>query len=319
MAKKTKSYDIKVPVFTTEIFEKPHDIFGGISVEHMKTFIIKKINDYNEKQELLSFENRNKTKKTLVSEIKHHTNESITDAILLQVSAYSTNHYDGYLEASEKIPFEKTHKIGSDTNFIMIYPIVKGIDSASYCHNFLALVYEDPTKSDDEILKLTRQVLNKILQIPIANIKLPTVLEELRNVNVIPELQIKYSSINYNENDVDVNYQEYLVNGKLSKSKFHKFKDMPMDKIEEIINLSSEEDYQKKEAKLIVGKKEYKITKEMINEASDVLNSTVEKIYNARTTITAEELESNTVHEIPFIFSKINPILTNYLSNGTTE
>jgi len=318
MAKKNKTYDIKVPVYTTETFEKAKDMFGGVSHEHMNSFIKNKIEIFSKNNTSHAFNNRNKTKETVISDIIVHQNDQNKDAILLQVSAYSTNLYDGFLETEEKISFERNHKIGSDTNFIMIFPIIKGIDSNKYSHHFLILVYEDPTKSDDEILKITRQLLNKILKIPIANIKLPTLLEELRKIKTIPELQMKYSSIDYNENDVDIEYQEYLVNGRLLKSKFHKFKDMPIAKIEEIINKPNEEDYQKKEAKIIVGKNEYKITKEMLNEASDEYKETAEKVFNMRTTITLEEMENN-IYEIDFIFSKLTPILENYLSNGNDD
>jgi hypothetical protein len=318
MAKKIKTYDIKVPVFTTEVFEKAKDMFGGVSYEHMTTFINKKLEVFSNAKTPLAFENRNKTKKTVINEVKIHKNDSDGNAILLQISAYSTNHYDGYLEAEEKIAFKKNHKIGSDTNFIMLYPIIKGVDSTNYTHHFLVLVYEDPTKSDDEILKLTKQLLNKILGIPVANIKLPTVLEELRKIKIIPELQMKYSSIHYNENDVDANYSEYWVEGKFAKNKSHKFKNMPIEKIEQIIENPNEDDYQKKEAKLTIGKKEYKITTEMINEAKDELKQTVEKVFNMRTTITHVEMENN-LHDIDFIFSKLTPILQNYMSNGNDE
>lgn len=314
MAKKPKSYDIKVPVFTTEIFEKPKDMFGGISYEHMNSFIEKKIEQFSQNSNQLTYENRNKTKKTVINDIKTHYCETDAKAVLLQVTAYSTNHYDGYLEAEEKIPFKKNHKIGSETNFIMLYPIITGIDSNNYSHHFLVLVYEDPTKSDDEILKLTKQLLNKVLTIPIANIKLPTVLDELRKYGTIPELQMRYSAINYDEQGVDASYLEFLTDGNLSKIKVHKFKDMPFDKIEQIIESPNDDDFQKKVAKLTIGKKEYKITKEMINEAKDELKLSVEKVFNMRTTITHEEMDN--IHEINFIFSKLFPILENYSTNG---
>lgn len=314
MAKKAKVYDIKVPVYTTEIFEKANDMFGGVTISHMTTYIKNKIEDYGKNKYSLAFDNRNKTKKTVIKEIKTHSNDLDKDALLIQVSAYSTNLYDGYLEADEKIKFEKNHKVGSDTNFIMIYPVIKGIDSNNYSHHFLILVYEDPTKSNDEILKVTKNVLTKIIETPIANIKLPTILEELRQYKTIPELHMKYSAIDYDENEVDVEYREYLVKGKFQKNKFHDFKDMPIEKIEEILNKPNEEDYQKKEAKLIVGKKEYKITKEMINEASDEFKQTAEKVFNMKTTINESEMDN--LHNVDFIFNKLTPVLVNYLSNG---
>ena len=88
----------------------------------------------------------------------------------------------------------------------------------------------------------------------------PTILEELRSIGTIPELQIKYSAVYNHENDVDLKYREYLVSGKLKKQKEDCFKNMPVDRIEELLNEPEEEDYQKKEAKLM----DYQITRESL-------------------------------------------------------
>lgn len=316
MAKKEKSYVIKVPVYTTEMIENANDMFGGISYEDMLNFLRKKINSFKENKGSIDFENRNKTRRTVINGIdfsEHKAGE--TSGILMQISAYSTNLYDGYLEAEEKINFKKDYKIGSETNFVMIYPVIKGIDRTNYLRYFIVLIYEDPTKNNEEIAKIAKAVLNKVLNIPIANIKLPTILEELRSIGTIPELQIKYSAIYNHENDVDLKYREYLVSGKLKKQKEDNFKNMPIDKIEDLLNEPEEEDYQKKEAKLIVGKKEYKISKELINEADQTLKETAEKVFNATTSITENEL-NNFVHDKEFIFSKLTPILENFLSTN---
>lgn len=316
MAKKEKSYVIKVPVYTTEMIENAQDMFGGITYENMLTFLRKKINSFKENKSSIDFENRNKTRRTVINGIdfsEHKAGE--TSGILMQISAYSTNLYDGYLEAEEKINFKKDYKIGSETNFVMIYPVIKGIDRTNYLRYFIVLIYEDPTKNNEEIAKIAKAVLNRVLNIPIANIKLPTILEELRSIGTIPELQIKYSAIYNHENDVDLKYREYLVSGKLKKQKEDNFKNMPIDKIEDLLNEPEEEDYQKKEAKLIVGKKEYKISKELIKEADQTLKETAEKVFNATTSITEDEL-NNFIHDKEFIFSKLTPILENFLSTN---
>lgn len=314
MAKKEKSYIIKVPVYTTEMIENAQDMFGGISYENMVSFLKNKIILFKQNGSTIDFDNRNKTRKTVIDRIdfsEHKAGE--TSGILMQISAYSTNLYDGYLEAEEKINFKKNYKIGSETNFVMIYPVIKGIDRANYLRYFIILVYEDPTKNNEEISKIAKVVLTRILNIPVANIKLPTILDELRSIGTIPELQIKYSAVYNHENDVDIKYREYLVNGKLKKQKEDYFKNMPIDRIEELLNEPEDEDYQKKEAKLTVGKKEYRISKELINEASETLKETAEKVFNASTSITQEELD-NKIYNTDFIFSKLTPILENFLS-----
>ena len=316
MAKKEKSYIIKVPVYTTDMIENAQDMFGGITYENMLSYLKGKINSFKENNSTIQFENRNKTRRTVINGIdftEHQTGE--TSAILMQISAYSTNLYDGYLEAEEKINFKKDYKIGSETNFVMIYPVIKGLDRSNYIRYFIILIYEDPTKNNDEISKIAKQVLNKILETPVANIKLPSILEELRTIGTIPELQVKYSAIYNEENDIDVKYRDYLVSGKLKKQKEDHFKNMPVNKIEELLNEPNNENYQKRETIFKVGKKEYKISKELINEASEALKETSEKVFNANTSITEEELNDK-IHSTDFIVSKLFPILENFLSTN---
>jgi len=52
----------------------------------------------------------------------------------------------------------------------------------------------------------------------------------------------------------------------------------------------------------------------LINEASEELKETAEKIFNAITSITQDELD-NKVHNQDFVIEKLSSILTNYLSN----
>ncbi len=316
MATKQKSYLIKVPVYCTEMIVKEHGaIFGAVSYSEMIKYLKNKIENFKVSKRPLEFENRNKTRKTVINEIDYTEHKSgEIDSLLLRISAYGTNLYDGYLEADEKINFKRSHKVGSDTNFALVYPVITGIDKQNYTRYFIVLVYEDPTKNNEEIVRIVKRVLNQILNIPIANIKLPTILEELKEIGVIPELQMRYSAIHNHENDVDVKYIEYQTGGKLIKKKEDYFKNMPVDKIGELLNEPPEEDYQKKEARLKIGKKEYRITKEQLNEASEALTETAEKIFNATTTITQEELDQK-VHDTEFIFSKLESILSNYLSS----
>lgn len=314
MEKKEKIYTVKVPVYTTQMIENAQDIFGGISYQDMLSYVKHKLNSYSENGEKIEFENRNKTQKTVINNINYtEHNAGKVSGILMQISAYSTNLYDGYLEAEEKIKFKKEYKIGSETNFVMIFPLIKGIDRTNYLRYFIIMVYEDPTKTNEEISKIAKAVMNRILELPIANIKLPSILEELRAIGTIPELQVKYSSVYNHENDVDLKFREYLVSGKVKKQKEDYFKNMPIEKIEDLLNEKDENEYQKKEAKLVVGKKEYKILKELIKETGEVLKETAEKVFNASTSITENEL-NHKVHDREFIFSKLIPILENFLS-----
>jgi hypothetical protein len=176
------------------------------------------------------------------------------------------------------------------------------------------LIYEDPTKDNGEVIKIAKNVVNNILNIPIQNIKLPTILDEIKEISTIPELQIKYYGMYNAENDVDVKYREYLQSGKITKSKEDYFKNMPYQKLQDLLAEPDDLEYQRKTTKLIIGKKEYKISKELINEASEELKETAEKIFNMTTSITQDELD-NKIHNQDFVMEKLSAILANYLSN----
>ena len=223
--------------------------------------------------------------------------------------------YDGYFEANEKIPITKDNKLGSENNFVLLYPRIKGLSNETYTCFFLMLVYEDPTKDNGEVCKLAKILVNKILNIPIENIKLPMIFDELKDISTIPELQIHYRSISDADNNVDVKYREFLQGGKLEKKKDRLFKNMPRETMEQLLaDTADDEDYQQKDTRIVIGKKEYRIKKELVNEASEELKETAEKIFNASSAITQTELDTQ-IHDTNFMIDKLSGVLTNYLSN----
>jgi hypothetical protein len=143
---------------------------------------------------------------------------------------------------------------------------------------------------------------------------LPTILEEIEKIKTIPELQIKYFAIYNSDNDVSVKYREYLQCEKIKKSKEDYFKNMPYQTVSELLAEPDDTEYQRKETRLIIGKKEYKISKELINEASDELKESAEKIFNMTISITQDEID-NKIHNQDFVVEKLNAVLINYLSN----
>lgn len=311
MAKKEKSYIIKVPVYTTEITDNPKDLFGGITYADMTSYIIRKLKLFQESKFVVSSDNRNKTIKTEIETIDYFEyNIGEIPSVLLKIKAYTTNLYDGYFEAEdEKITFEKENKLGSENNFLLLYPVIDGVINRGY--HFLVLVYDDPHKRGDELLKTSKLVLKDVLNTPVRNLKLQSVLEELRKYPSIPELQVKYSAVRYDENLVDSQYEEYAINsGVFRKQKEDKFKNMPFEKVEDLLNDPLKDDYQKKEAKISVERKEFKITKELLNEAKEEFRDTAEKVFNSKTEITEEQLKS--LYEPEFIIEKLIPIIENY-------
>lgn len=311
---KEKSYKIQVPVFSTEIIEEGNVLFSD-TYQNLISTIKQKLNDYDGR---LSFENRNKTQRTVVSKI-NCTDHTIGDipCILLQISAYSTNLFDGYFEDEERHQFEKENRIGSDNNFVLIYPVITGLESHNYTRYFLILVYDDPNKEDsNHLIRIAKYIAKDILSIPVKNIKPKTVLDELRNVGNIPELQVKYYGIYNSENDVDVKFQEYLVGGRIKKSKTNNYKNMPFEMISDLLAETDDSgEYQTKRTIFRIGKKEFRITRQLIKDAEEQYSETAEKVFNAAIGITQSELENNTIYQPDYIIHKLSSVISNYVSS----
>lgn len=309
---KPKTYNIKMPVYTTYLMDKEEGLFGKVTYEEMITFLK---NNLSSSSLPISSDNRNKTKKTVISKITP-TEVKIGDipALLLQINAFNTNLYDGYFEGSEKIKITRDNKIGSDSNYVLLYPRINGLDADNYTCYFLMLVYEDPTKDSGEVSKLAKIVANKILKVPVQNIKISMILNELSSIGEIPELRIKYYSLTESDNCVDVKYASYLTKTSLKKEEVRNFKNMPYQTMESLILDSTEDgNYQKKETSIFFGKSEYKISKQLIAEANEELTETAEKIFNAKSAITQNELEEK-IHDQEFMIEKMSAVISNYIA-----
>lgn len=310
---KPKVYSIKMPVYTTSTMDKEEGMFGKATYEEMIAFLINRLSSFSSP---ISTDNRNKTKKTVISKI-NSTQVTIGDvpALLLQINAFNTNLYDGYFEGSEKINFTRDNKIGSDSNYVLFYPRIVGLSEEKYTCYFLMLVYEDPTKDSGEVSRIAKIVSNKVLNVPIQNIKMSMILEELKAIKEVPELSVRYYSLTEAENGVDVKYLSYLDSTKLKKEETRNFKNMPMDTMRDLMSDTSEDgNYQKKETWIRWGRREYKISKQLIAEAGEELKETAEKIFNATSAITQQELEEK-IHDTKFIIEKMSDVISNYISS----
>lgn len=312
---KEKSYVIKVPVFTSELISRGMDIFGGVKYSDMNIHVRSKVAKYLKTNAKVSRIRKNKVQKKEIDSIEC-IDCIIGDrpSILLKITAYNTNLLDGYVETDKKIKLGQDDKIGSVNNFVLLVPNILGVDVNNYKHQWIILVYEDPNKDNQEIISTVKLVVNKIINISTTNIKLPEVLEELKRIKNIPELALNYTAISYNENEVGAKYRSYLIGSKFSKQEQNKFENMPFEITEELINDSSyENSYQKRVIKIVNGKKEYRITREGMNDAKESLKEVVEEMFNETIGISETELKER-MYNTDFIIEKLTPILQNYLT-----
>lgn len=319
---KQKIYKVKVPVFASEIKTDANNIYGGITYAAMISYVERKINSYNQTMQnsgaqKIKGDKRNKTFEKEIDRVDF-TNHQLGNVptILLQISAYNTNLIDGYgYFKSNKTLFAPDDKVGNYNNFALMYPRIYGGLNGFYEYQWLILIYEDPTKENEDIVRTVKLVLKKMLGIEIANIKLDALLKDIARAGGVPELVITLTGIVFEETGNGTKYSEFRTGGTLKKKKVDKFLNIPFKESKEIIEDKTyvEEGFQDKLISLFYGKKVVKIENEYRTDAEEKINQTVEEIFNASTEISKEELKE--LHNPDFIMSKLKPILDNYLSS----
>lgn len=308
---------IKVPVFVTNpLVINEDEMFGG-DYESMIQNAINLINNFS----VLIKRTKDKTRETIITGIDYtECNVLGRPSLLMQVKVYDTNLNDGYFEADERIEIGSKGKIGTDNNYILLYPQVEGVNAASRSCSYILLAYEDPTKENGSVAKLAKDVAKAILKQPIRNVKPEKILQDIRKMRSIPQLCIKCTSLSYND-DGDPQYQQYRSSFKLKKEKEEVFNDVPRDVAESLVenikdNLGENE---KGIVKFIQGKQQYKITiSKDIKDAEEKINELGEMIFNMTASITNEELETK-VHDKGFIVDRLSGVLSNfdsYVSSG---
>lgn len=314
-----KAYNIKIPVYISEKNEEQAGMFEPLSFDEMIKLLGAKIDDYNLNPVNVTNDKRNKTVIKEIEKVDYSiVNLGTEKGLLLKITASNTNFFDGYYKSQtdekEKINLQKSDKLGSDNNFILLYPKITGYQTSFFKYEWIILVYEDPNKEANEIISIAKIVLKKILNISIANVKLPDLVDKLNQISIIPELQLKLSTIEYEDSDVDNDLVEYLFESKIIKQKENTFLNVPFQKVKEIIeSLKFAEKYRKKRIKIINGKNEIKIFQEQVNEAEEKLKTTIEEIFNQNSIIYQNDIDKELIYKEDFIVEKLKPILDNYL------
>lgn len=307
-----KEYIIKVPVFTSERINRESGLFP-ITYQQVIEGAIPLINAHNISTDVVSFDRRNKTIRKIIGNIKCEKRElGNIPYLLLKISAYNTN-WEGCLITSqeETVQIENNDKIGSDNNFVMLYPQVIGIENQTIF--WVILVYDDPKKDSLDNISTAKLVLTKILNQPVKSVKLPTVLEEIKESGLLPQIKMNLSSIKFDEDNAGAKYEQYCISAKSFKKEEYEYNNMPINQIEELIK-SPLDDWSHRMIKLILRKKEYKITQDIKDNAQNAINELVEQFFNHEIKVNEEEL--NDIYNVEFVVSKLQYVLELYLKNG---
>lgn len=312
-----KTYELKIPVFISEILSEERGMFD-LTHEQMISSLKQKIDKHSASGHSIVTPKRKKPKTKEIKALSYQEYSfNNIPALFVRMNTADTNLYDTYIEREERIELTKSDRIGSENNWLLFYPYIRGIDPNKYTCCWLIFIYADPHKTFKDITQAAKTFVKRVLELKLKNIKTQEVLNELKQANSTAKLKIRYTTILNDFEDTDAKYQEYQISGKMRKLKEQVFDNMPFSLTEEIINDDSyQSEFQKKEINVFLGKKEFKILKrEQIDEAKKQLEDLVEETFNMCSEIHENELEPETLYDIDFMAEKLKPVIENYLDS----
>lgn len=312
-----KTYELKIPVFISEILNRERGLFD-LTNEQMITLLKQKIDKHSASGNSIVASKRKKPKTKEIKALSYKEyNFNNIPSLFVRMNTADTNLYDTYIERDEKIELTKSDRIGSENNWLLFYPYIRGIDPNKYICCWLIFIYADPHKTFEDISQAAKVFVKRVLELKLKNIKTQDVLNELKESNATTKLEVRYTTVLTDFEDTNGKYQDYLISGRIRKRKEQIFDNMPFSLTEEIINDDSyQTEFQKKEINVFLGKKEFKILKrEQLDEAKKQLEDLVEETFNMCTEITESELEPQTLYDIDFMAGKLKPVIENYLDS----
>ena len=322
MKASSKGYQIKVPVYVSEKMERDNNgaIFPTSSsslIDDAKALI----RTYNSNPEAIL--TSNKRNKTTTIGIKSIDVEEISfnedPCLLLRVTAYKTNLIDGYYQsASEEgrqIRFKEQDKICSDTYCFILYPLLNtqiedGLKIDVYWHIF---IYEDPSKTNEEMARIARLIMGKILKTPIKNIKSEKMLADIKKYGLISEVEISLSV----EEDEDKGIPEYIKNyqfsSTLKQEKKIKLSNMSADDaISAFEDESFAKHFSKRQLKFVTHNKR---VFSVVQEFKDKMSSALEDSFNYSIDVNGEDIKDGSIFKTEIIQRNVAGIFTRYMSD----
>lgn len=308
MADKAKEYYVKVPIYTTENIVNEKGLFGS-TYDNMITAAKERVDKYNSDSTWhVTSDKRAKMSVTGINKIDYFDcNIGRDKCLLLQATAYRSKLIDGYFESeeSEVIVFKENDKICSDTHFILLYPNI--FNNNTYWRVF---IYEDPSKTNDEVARVAKLIMKDIIGYPIRNIKEEKLLSDLREYNVIAGIEVSFISLNDTDDETPPYLAKYAVDTKIKTDKRIKLENIPTeDAIKVYENVGFENNYKKKQIRyLLNNRRVLTVTQEFYEN----MKQTFEDSFNYRFLVTQEQL--NVIFDRDFIIERLSDLVCNFMS-----
>lgn len=317
MAEKIKEYVIKVPVYTSTYIENENKLFGSTYSEMIDNVKIL-INKYNNDSTWhVTSDKRAKTNIMGINKIEViDCNIGTDNCLLLQTDAYTTNLVDGYYEGENKnvIIFKEKDKICSNTYFLLLYPNIFYMTNNKSVIYWRIFVYEDPSKSNDEVTRVAKLIMKDILDCPIRNIKESKLIADLKEQQIINGIEMTLTSFLDDNDDIPPYIEQYVTTSKLKKVKKVKLENIPSDEaIKTYEDIGFSNSYSKRQIQYLLRNQRVLTVTQNFREK---LLQTFEDSFNYSFTITEQQLK-NDIFKTDFILQRMEEIICNFMSvNG---
>ncbi len=238
------------------------------------------------------------------------------DCLLLKVTAYKTNLIDGYYHnkvTEEDIRFNIDDKLCSDTYFFILYPqINRKLTTDKLSYYWHVFIYEDPSKESADMISIARKIMKDIIKIPIRNVKSDKLLADLKEYDLISQVEITLSSFSDDsEEDIPAYLSSYSLNCKMKKERKIKLENMKIDDAtkawedDSFIKL-----YNKRQVKFLMHNKR---TFSLIQEYKDKLTSSLEESFNYDVEVDEKCVKNKTIFQVDSIKKNVEGIFTGYM------
>lgn len=310
--KKSKTYIINLPLYIIPLKREDKGLFGALDAVQM----VKNLKVQLEKFPQTELPSRGKSKRTHITSLHPEIIDiDGTQSLLVRASVFDSNLDDTYLnDGSTQSKISKTSKVGGNNYYILFYPRIEGQDSNKYIYSWLQVVYEDPTHTTGIATSVAKKISQQLIEKEPFNIKLQSAIDDFKTIAVCPEVQIRMSSV-YHKNESEYpQYQQYLIDAKVTEGTLYKFSNMPQKEVELLLKDTSDHGEVTIIKKAIFGKKEYHVKRERLNEATEWKES-VDLIFNTKKEVTQEEIDKSIIFEDNYMKSVFKSVIENYLLN----
>lgn len=301
---------IQVPLYTIPLWEEGSDCLFPTNYEDIISLLKGRLEAFSPKE----LRNGRKEKKTTIEKI-YFSEKKIAQVpcILVRCTVSDSNLGDSTLEDDTIIKLSTKAKMKFENYYFLLYPKIDGPVS-NRLSSVLMLVYDDPYHDSSTSCRISTTIIKKVLNLSPRNIKLDSVIQEVAQASVIPELRITLLSMDNTASAYAPKISQYQTNASKFERQILEYQGIPKDKVTELLKDDDCGDYNVKEITVSIGKKQLKVKRD-VSRGIGNMKTYIESLFNSTISITDDEMSR--LYDEDFIIEKLHPVLNNFISNGT--